>query len=645
MLKSMRKNLKSLAPALWFVIAAFIISIFAVWGGAGRLGESRNANTILTIGKEKIGAEVYFQTLRQRLEQMKQEFKSLDKNFIQQLNIPQQVLEQMIQRSVLIQAGKSMGIYATPEEIRNKLVSYPVFQRDGKFVGFDEYARILSLNRIKISDFEEGLKEEIVLEKVVKVLTAGVTVSEEEIWENYKNTKESAKMEYVILETSKIELTEEPQPSELQEYFEKNRESFKIPEKREADYVYFVTEDFKDSSSLQESEIEKYYNENETQFTEPEKTEVSRIYLPFEGKEKELVNSEAKSILDKIQAGEDFGQAAKTYSKDEKAQDNGNWGLYEWKRLSPTEQQEINKLSAGSVSGTVELEDGVSILKVTKKEASYLKPLAEVKERITNILLDQKARAVVDERIQQLEKAAEKETNLAVAAQKLGYPIKNTGLLKEGEAITDIDPSGSISLALFKLSEKGLSSPLYTYKGVGLAQLKKIEPPRQANLEDVETEVKEKFTEEKKKRTALERMKKVKAEIPNKGLEKLAEEYELEYKTIEEHKRGQYLSFIGENSEVDKLAFSLPLNTASDPIEFETGVALIYPQARTEVTREDFEKEQDTEKESLLETKRNKFFSSYMNKLRDRIGVKIKYDLYLQVSQDVLSRFTGEEKP
>ena len=39
MLKTMRKNVKALAPTLWIVIATFIISIFAIWGGAGRLGE------------------------------------------------------------------------------------------------------------------------------------------------------------------------------------------------------------------------------------------------------------------------------------------------------------------------------------------------------------------------------------------------------------------------------------------------------------------------------------------------------------------------------------------------------------------------------------------------------------------------------
>jgi len=71
MLKTMRKNVKSLTPVLWIVIATFIIAIFAVWGGAGHLGESRQENTIVQIGQASISVEDYFNLLRQQMETMK----------------------------------------------------------------------------------------------------------------------------------------------------------------------------------------------------------------------------------------------------------------------------------------------------------------------------------------------------------------------------------------------------------------------------------------------------------------------------------------------------------------------------------------------------------------------------------------------
>lgn len=640
----MRKNLKSLAPTLWFVIIAFIISIFAVWGGAGALGEGRGANTLATVGKEKISLSLYQQTLQQRIEAMRREFRELDSRFIQQLNIPQQILNQLIQQSLLTQLSKEMGIKATDNEIRKKIMSYPVFQKEGQFVGFALYQKILDRNRIPLPEFEKSLQQEIIMEKVVEVLTAGVTVTDEELWENYKNTNDTARIEYVTLGLDKVELDKEPDPEKLVEYFEKNRDTYKIPEKREADYYFIKTEDLKAKVELSDSEIIAYYDDNTARFKEPEKTKASRIYIPFEEQERDLVMNQARDLLDQIRNGQDFGELARLHSKDEKAPESGDWGLYEWKSLSQQEQDEINRLSQDEVSDVLEITDGVVILKVIEKEPESTQPLEAVKERIIIILKDEKARQMAEEEIVRLEKAAKKETSLDVAAQTLGLGISNSGLLKENDPLEEIDPSGSISMTLFNIEEKEISSPIYTYQGVGLAQLMKVEPPRPANFDEAKQEITKDFTALEKKELAIDRIKKVKQDLSRKRLEDLAEDYSLEYKTVEEHKRGQYLGIIGENREIDKLAFSLPLEEASGPVEFESGYALMRVLDRKEVTREEFEKVKETEKENLLESKKNKFFSSYLAKLQEDKEVKIRYDLFLKTNQEILSRFGGKEE-
>ncbi len=640
----MRKNLKSLAPTLWFVIIAFIISIFAVWGGAGALGEGRGANTLATVGKEKISLSLYQQTLQQRIEAMRREFRELDSRFIQQLNIPQQILNQLIQQSLLTQLSKEMRIKATDNEIRKKIMSYPVFQKEGQFVGFALYQKILDRNRIPLPEFEKSLQQEIIMEKVVEVLTAGVTVTDEELWENYKNTNDTARIEYVTLGLDKVELDKEPDPEKLVEYFEKNRDTYKIPEKREADYYFIKTEDLKAKVELSDSEIIAYYDDNTARFKEPEKTKASRIYIPFEEQERDLVMNQARDLLDQIRNGQDFGELARLHSKDEKAPESGDWGLYEWKSLSQQEQDEINRLSQDEVSDVLEITDGVVILKVIEKEPESTQPLEAVKERIIIILKDEKARQMAEEEIVRLEKAAKKETSLDVAAQILGLGISNSGLLKENDPLEEIDPSGSISMTLFNIEEKEISSPIYTYQGVGLAQLMKVEPPRPANFDEAKQEITEDFTALEKKELAIDRIKKVKQDLSRKRLEDLAEDYSLEYKTVEEHKRGQYLGIIGENREIDKLAFSLPLEEASGPVEFESGYALMRVLDRKEVKREEFEKVKETEKENLLESKKNKFFSSYLAKLQEDKEVKIRYDLFLKTNQEILSRFGGEEE-
>jgi peptidyl-prolyl cis-trans isomerase D len=644
MLKSMRKNLKQLAPALWFVIAAFIISIFAVWGGAGRLGEGGGTDTLVSVGKEKITGDQYFQMLRQQLEQTRSQYKDLDANLIQQLNIPQQALEQMIQRKVILQTAANMGIRSSDKEIRDKIISYPVFQKDGKFVGFQQYEQILSWNRISIGAFESSLAEEIKIEKTIKVITAGITVTEDEVWENFKNTNESAKLEYAVLDAGKIELSDEPEDEELKSFFEANKDDYKLPEKREGSYVFFNTEDLKVEISVSDGEIIKYYDSNLAQFTEPEKTRVSRIFIPSEGKDPELVKAELTAVHDRVEKGEDFGDLASKFSKDRKAAEKGDWGLYEWKSLAQTEQDAVSSLNKGETSDLIELEDGVSLLKVTEKEAEITKPLEEVRSRITTLIKDQKARAEAEAKAAKLEKSANKQKDLKVAADNLGYKIDSTGLLKEGEALTTIDPSGSLSRALFALEADGISSAIFTYSGVGLAQLKTIDPPRPATFEEVRDAVKESYLENQKKSRALETVNKVKAELGRSDLETLSEKYAMEYKTVDEHKRGMYLSTMTESREVDDLSFSLPLNEASDPISYDNGYAILRVLDRKTVTREEFEEKKKAERETTLENKRSKFFLSFMNKAREDLGVKIKYDMFLRINADVLSRFGGQEE-
>ena len=138
-------------------------------------------------------------------------------------------------------------------------------------------------------------------------------------------------------------------------------------------------------------------------------------------------------------------------------------------------------------------------------------------------------------------------------------------------------------------------------------------------------------------------MQTVKAEFGRRDLVSLAEDYGLEYKTVEEHKRNQYIGLVGENSEIDTLAFSSPLEELSEPVAFDNGYALVRVLDREEVTKEDLEENKKEEKENILQTERNKFLSSYLTKLREELGLNIKYELFFKINSDVLSRYTGEQ--
>ena len=638
MLKTMRKNVRSLKPIMWVVVATFIVAIFAVWGGGGFSGNASRANTLVSFGGQRISADEYFQTLRSRLESIEKQFGDLNANLIQQLGIPQQTLEQLVSQKLLLAIAADMGLRSSDTEVRDRIKAYPAFQQNGQFVGFEDYKRALEYNRIPLADFERGLRQDVVLGKVVRVLTAGIFVTDDEVWNSYRKQNDTAKIEYLVAETAKAEVAGQPTEAELRAHFDKNAAAYKVLEKRTADYVVIKTDDAKKEVTVKDAEIEKYYKDNPAQFQEPEKVQVSRIWLPFTAADKAAVLASAADVRRRAAEGADFAALARELSKDDKAAVGGDWGLYDWRSLSAAETEAAGKLDKGGVSDVVETESGAAVFKVTDKAAAVARPLAEVSATIKGILEDQKARALVAERIQRLEKLARREKSLDFAAQKEGLKPLSTGALKRGDPLGDFDTSGAVSEALFGLKEKEISAPIFTYAGEALAELKAVEPERPATFEDVRDDIAKDVLEAWKKDKAQARLLESAAGLKDDWNAEAAK-LKLEYKLVETHKREQYLSLVGERPEVDTVVFSLPIKQVSAPVAADEGYAIFRVLERKESTREEFEKVKTTERETLVEEKRNKFLQSYLARAREEKNVKVNYDAFVRLNNDILARF------
>lgn len=595
-----------------------------------------------TVGRDRISADDYFQGLRQRLEAMEKQFGSLNANLIRQLNIPEQTLEQLIQQKLLLQIAAGMGLRATNQEVRERIVSYPVFQRDGRFVGFQEYKQILDYNRIPLSEFEKGLRQDVLINKAVRVLTAGIAVTEKEVWESYRKQNETAKIEYLVSETTKVEIADKPAEADVRARFEADPSAYRVPERRTADYLFLKTDDLKKEVEVKDSEIENYYRDNRAQFERPEQVRVSRVWIPFEAENRDAATAQAADVRKRAQAGEDFAGLARTFSKDEKAAEGGDWGLFEWRSLPAAEAEAVGKLDRNGISEVVESADGAAVLKVTEKEPAETQALSEVSGTIKSMLEDQKARALVAERIQRIERTARREKSLDLAAQKDGLRISSTGPLKKGDPLGDVDSAGAVSEALFGLEVKGISAPIYSYVGTGLAQLQAVEPERAATLEEVRDRVEADILQSLKEERARTMLNAVRAGLKDDWSSE-ASKSKLEYKSVETHKRDQYLSLVGERPDVDDLVFSLPLKEVSEPVEVEDGYAVFRVLERKEVTREDFEEVKASERDTLLEQERNKFLHSYMAKAREERKVRINYQAYLRLTDDILSRFSRSQ--
>src|SRR5208337_3613151 len=148
-------------------------------------------------------------------------------------------------------------------------VLYP----DGKFIGQDAYAQLVNdrLN-MSVTDFEEGIKDDITARRLQALITAGVTVSDKEVQEAYLKANIKIKFDYAVISADDLRKTINPSDSDLEAFFKKNaaRYASAVPEQRKITYFAITRDQF--SAGLTQptpQEIQQYYNAHLSEYSVP----------------------------------------------------------------------------------------------------------------------------------------------------------------------------------------------------------------------------------------------------------------------------------------------------------------------------------------------------------------------------------------
>jgi parvulin-like peptidyl-prolyl isomerase len=102
-------------------------------------------------------------------------------------------------------------------------------------------------------------------------------------------------------------------------------------------------------------------------------------------------------------------------------------------------------------------------------------------------------------------------------------------------------------------------------------------------------------------------------------------------KPPEQIARGSALPEVGASQAVDAAVFSLPVGGVTDPIPTDNGVVIAKVAERNDVTPQDIAQGRNAMREQLLNDRRNRFFSAYMTKAKQKMKIEINRDVLRQV--------------
>ena len=154
-------------------------------------------------------------------------------------------------------------------------------------------------------------------------------------------------------------------------------------------------------------ELDAFYQQNPDQFKQPEQVRASHILFSIDTSATEDVKkktrAEAEAILKRAQSGEDFAALAKqVLRRIHRRQTAAISTSFPRGQMVPAFDQVAFALEPGAISGIVESQFGLHIIKVTEKRPARIVPLAEVSDRLGGFLKQQKQQQIAQSFLQSL---------------------------------------------------------------------------------------------------------------------------------------------------------------------------------------------------------------------------------------------------
>ncbi|HEY2990605.1 MAG TPA: SurA N-terminal domain-containing protein [Candidatus Binatia bacterium] len=495
MLDILRKRKRSWVVTL---LLGLIVVVFVLFygGRAMREGETEKIAEVNgeTISQREFGA--YYQKVMDFYRNLLKG--DLTPETMKNLKLKGKVMEDLIQRHLLLQEARRLGLEVTDEELADAIARAPEFQIEGRF-SKNHYLQLLRANRLEPTQFEEERRDDLAVQKLFDIIQDAVHVSENEARERYQFAQEKVSFSFIRLSADDFLPQAGVTEQEIKDYYDRNKAALADPLKVQVEYVIYPFAQFAAKVQPSEKEIEEYYNRNRaTRFQQPRAVRARHILVRVpsggDAAQKGGARAKAEAALKEARGGKDFAELAKKYSDDPGASQGGDLGWVNPKQFVAVLDQALFALKKGEVGAVVESPLGYHIFKVEDVRPEKTASLKDAMPEIMRALKGERgkveaARAADADRGKALSGA-----ELSALAKERGLAAKMTPLFGAGEVFPEIAPMEEFKRAAFSLAVKEVSPAIEGPNGyyvLRVAQKKEpAVPPLDVLRGEVESRVK-----------------------------------------------------------------------------------------------------------------------------------------------------------
>ena len=345
----------------WFAWAIVILLVipFALWGVHQYQTTDAEVNVAVVNGKKISDAEFQrsYQQQRDRIKAMMG--KNFDPSLIDDKQLKKQVLENLINREVLVQGAHDAGLRMSAVRVGAEIRAIPNLQTKGQFDP-EIYHRLLRSQGLSVGAFEKMVSNDLVIQQLNQGVGGSAFVTKLELDTLLRIKLQQRDVGYALLPVSSYIGKATVDDKDVEKFYQDNPDRFRTPEEVSVNYLDLSVDSLAKDIQVTEEAVRERYQERAADFTTPEERHARHILIKVASdaspEKVEIAEKKAEDILARIHKGESFSELAKKYSQDPgSAKEGGDLGFFGRGVMDKAFEKAAFALKVGEVSDPVRI--------------------------------------------------------------------------------------------------------------------------------------------------------------------------------------------------------------------------------------------------------------------------------------------------
>jgi peptidyl-prolyl cis-trans isomerase D len=507
----MLQNIREGIQGPWAIGIVALIVVSFVFTGVGSYISSNNSMAVAVVNGEEIQEqtlETAYQNERARLEN--QFGDAINQLFASESYINQfksDILERLINEELISQKANDLGLRVSDDQIKEAIAQMPEFQMAGQFDN-ETYKNTLLRAGYTPSEFAEFMRIQMTRTQFENALRGTGFSLQHQIDRVLALQEQTRDAQSIEIDIAKYQETITLDEADIQSYYDANISNYDTQEQVRLAYVTLSINDLMPSAEVSDEEVQQFYQDNTAVYTTLEERKIAHIL--FETVlDADAARVKAEEVLEKLNQGEDFASLAEQFSDDIVSAEIGgdldvlNRGDYSLE----FEDAAFAITEVNAISGIVETEFGLHIIKLTQLTPASITPFEEVQAAIRSDLVTDRATEEFFALQQEMDRLAFEEIeSLEAVAEAANRPIIETEFFQAGQLPIGVNYPQVADIAFSsELIDEGVNSNLLelTRDLVMVARVAEHKPQRTRTLDEVRANIETELKVEKAQEQAL----------------------------------------------------------------------------------------------------------------------------------------------